>query len=240
MTKSKLITLLVLPALLFIGSGSANAAGSMPPGWQQTWLSFGVDPYVAESVVWPEYEHYDSFRNFFETTLVYVAGATSSDWPDMSIGIFQMKPSFVEALEKNWQESGLRGPCELDFDTSGTLKAYRDRVSRLHGQEWPVIYLAMFLRSLYSSYGSFDRDGNRVQDGIDSLPMEEQVRLAANAYNRGCEWFEAGRGDPDLLRVRIDKETFPRVLIPSPGRRQHSYAALAWEHFRSLSEDELH
>ena len=216
-------------------STPSAAAPVIRPAWQETWRSFGVDPYMAESVVWPEYERYDSFRDFFETAVVYMAGGASPDAPDMSIGIFQMKPSFVEALEKAWQGSGLQGPCELDFDTSGTAQAYRERINRLRQEEWPVIYLAMFLRMLYFSYGSFDRDGNKVQEGLDTLPFEDQVRLAANAYNRGCKWLDAGQGNPELLKVRIDRETFPRVLIPSPGKRQHSYAALAWDHYKLIS-----
>lgn len=238
MTVPNIIRILSVSALLLIGSGSVGSAGTMPSGWQETWRSFGVDPRMAEAIVWPEYKLYDRFKDLMETTAVYGSSYVSGGLLDMSIGLFQMKPSFVESIEKAWQGSGMDAPCTLEFDTSGSSASDRERISRMMRQEWQVIYLGMFLRLLYHSYGSFDTYGNRIRDGIETLPIQEQVQLAANAYNRGCTWFEAGGGDPDILRVNIDKETFPRIIVPLAGRRQYSYAALAWEHFRSLSEEE--
>ncbi|MBO4475957.1 MAG: hypothetical protein J5737_04495 [Bacteroidales bacterium] len=222
----------VILCLFFSASGPGSAPDAIPQDWHEAWRSFGVDPHLAEAVVWPEFERYDGLRDMLETAAVYGASFTPAGEIDMSIGLFQMKPSFVEGMEKAWMESGLEGPCELRFDVSGSPSSCRERISRMRKDEWQVIYLGIFLRLLYHAYGSFDSAGRRIQDGLETLPLRDQVQLAANAYNRGCEWFRAGCGNPDLLRVNLDKETFPRILIPSERKRQYSYSALAWEHYK--------
>ena len=197
--------------------------------WRGIWRSYGVDPAIAESVIWPELQLYSSLRDKMETAANYGG-------MDLSRGIFQMKPSFVEELEEAWMRSGFARKYNLSFDTSDTSGARRARLGRMNEDEWQVRYLAIFLRMLYLSYGSFDKSGDRVQNGLDALPVEEQVRLAANAYNRGCSWTEAGRGCVDSLRVNADAELFPRVVIPHPGTRQYSYSRLAVEHYKEIKD----
>ena len=77
------------------------------PSWQETWRSFDVDPLLAEAVVWPETVRYRKLQDLMETAANYGSYITTGKGPDYSIGIFQMKPSFVEDLEKAWMRSGL-------------------------------------------------------------------------------------------------------------------------------------
>ena len=190
--------------------------------WHETWREFDVDPLVAESAVWPELERYTRLQDLAETAAVYGTYINTGGGPDYSIGLFQMKPSFVEELEKAWKRSGLARKYELWFDTDATPTARRIRITRMMKEEWQVIYVGMFLRLLYYSYN------------LDTLPTEDQVRLAAAAYNRGCPWPAAGCGDPDRLRIAAAEKTFHYKLIPTRRTRRYCYATLAWKHYKSI------
>jgi len=196
----------VISVLLLLAAPSSGGAD-----WYDTWRSFDVDPLVAESVVWPEMER-----------------------SDYSIGIFQMKPSFIEDLEKAWMRSGLARRYELWFDTADNATARRIRISRLQKEEWQVIYLGVFLRLLYHAYGSYDRNGEKKQEGLETLPLKEQVRLAATAYNRGCAWPTAGYGDLDTLREHAREKHFHYALVPVRGTKRYCYGDLAVRHYRLL------
>ena len=193
-----------------------------------------MDPLIAESVVWPEMERYTRLQDLAETAAVYGTYITTGGGPDYSIGLFQMKPSFIEDLEKAWMRSGLARKYELWFDTADNATARRIRITRLMKEEWQVIYVGVFMRLLYLSYGSFDRNGNRVQEGIETLSTEQQVRLAAAAYNRGCPWPAAGYGDLDRLRIAASDKTFHYKLIPTRRTRRYCYATLAWKHYKRI------
>lgn len=210
------------------------AAAPSPGGaaWRDTWRDFDIDPLIAESVVWPEVERYSGMQDIVETTANYGTYVLTGRGPDFSIGLFQMKPSFVENLEKAWMRSGLAREYELWFDTADNATARRVRISRMRKEEWQVIYLGVFMRLLYSSYGSYNKNGERTQDGLETLPVEEQVRLAATAYNRGCVWTAPGYGDIGRLREHAAEKHFNYALIPSPDTPRYCYASLAWEHYQ--------
>ena len=194
-----------------------------------------MDPAIAEAVVWPEMERYQRLQDYMETAANYGTYITTGGGPDFSIGVFQMKPSFIAALEKAWMRSGLARKYELWFDTADNATARRIRISRLMKEEWQVIYLGVFLRLLYHSYGSYDKQGEWVQAGLETLPAEEQVRLAATAYNRGCVWPAAGYGDLDRLREHAAEKHFHYALIPSAATERYCYADLALAHYREIA-----
>ncbi len=202
----------------------------------ECWRSFDVDPLIAEAVVWPETERYDRLRDFVESAANYGTYITTGGGPDYSIGRFQMKPSFVEELEKAWMRSGLARQYGLWFDTADNATARRIRITRMKKEEWQAVYLGVFLRMLYHSYGSFDRDGQRLQEGLEALPPEEQVRLAATAYNRGCVWTAPGCGDLEALRKASREKHFHYALVPTRHTRRYCYARLALKHYRRLAQ----
>ena len=225
---------------------------------------------IAEAVVHPETERYVRLQDVLETTAVagtYVVSGSSGF--DFSLGPFQMKPSFVEELEKAWMHSGLPRRYELWFDTAlqdggvalmanskeqvcaeklrslmrigaastpDNATARRVRLTRLQKEEWQVIYVGVFLRQLYASYGSYDKNGGWTQDGLETLPAEEQVRLAATAYNRGCVWPAPGYGDLDDLRAHAREKHFHYDLIPGRRTRRYCYATLALNWYKKLKK----
>ena len=216
------------------GAALCVAEGEESP-WYAVWRSFDVDPLIAESVVWPEMERYSRLQDLMETTANYGAYVTTGKGPDYSIGQFQMKPSFVEELEKAWMRSGLARQYELWFDTDNTSTARRIRITRLQKEEWQVIYVGVFLRLLYASYGSFNKKGEHTQDGLETLPVYEQVRLAATAYNRGVVWAAPGYGDLSALEEHAREKHFHYALIPSRFTRRYCYATLALKHYKKIA-----
>lgn len=216
------------------GAALCVAEGEESP-WYAVWRSFDVDPLIAEAVVWPEMERYSRLKDLMETTANYGAYVTTGKGPDYSIGQFQMKPSFVEELEKAWMRSGLARQYDLWFDTDNTATARRIRITRLQKEEWQVIYVGVFLRLLYASYGSFNKRGERTQDGLETLPVYDQVRLAATAYNRGVVWAAPGYGDLSALEEHVREKHFHYALIPSRFTRRYCYATLALKHYKKIA-----
>ena len=207
----------------------------IPGSAYDTWRSFDVDPLLAEAVVWPEVERYSRLQDALETAANYGTYITTGGGPDFSIGLFQMKPSFVEEMEKAWMRSGLARQYELWFDTADNATARRIRISRLQKEEWQVIYVGVFLRLLYASYGSFNKKGERTQEGIETLPVKEQVRLAATAYNRGVVWAAPGYGNLDRLREHASEKHFHYAFIPSARTKRYCYATLACKHYKKIA-----
>lgn len=207
----------------------------IPGSAYDTWRSFDVDPLLAEAVVWPEVERYSRLQDALETAANYGTYITTGGGPDFSIGLFQMKPSFVEEMEKAWMRSGLARQYELWFDTADNATARRIRILRLQKEEWQVIYVGVFLRLLYASYGSFNKKGERTQEGIETLPVKEQVRLAATAYNRGVVWAAPGYGNLDRLREHASEKHFHHAFIPSARTKRYCYATLAWKHYKKIA-----
>ena len=220
----------LITALLILAAPSSGGAD-----WYEVWRSFDVDPLIAEAVVWPELERYGRLQDLAETAAVYGTYITTGGGPDYSIGPFQMKPSFVENLEEAWMRSGLARRYNLFFDTARTVTARRIRISRMQKEEWQVIYVGVFLRLLYASYGSYNKKGEHTQEGLETLPLEDQVRLAATAYNRGCVWAAPGYGDPERLREHAREKHFHYALVPTRHTRRYCYATLAWKHFNKIS-----
>lgn len=203
--------------------------------WRQVWEEYEVPCDLAESVIFPELIRYSKFQDNMETGAVKALYVTQgSKACNFSIGRFQMKPSFAEELEKRWMRSGLARRYNLFFDTKDTQNARKVRISRLEDEEWQCIYLAVFLKMLYLDYGSFDKNGQQCQNGLESLSHEEQVRLAATAYNRGCQWSSPGNGKLYEIRSKSYEKHFHTDFIPTSKTRHYVYADLALKHYRRI------
>lgn len=199
---------LAIAILTAVFPARADDAGPVREEWRRTWTEMGVNPAVAESVVWPELLRYSSLRDLAETAANLGFSLIGNESPDYSIGVFQMRPSFVEGLEKAWMGSGMAEEYNISFDVSDTVAARSSRISRMSSDSWQAVYVGVFLIMLYHSYS------------LAPLSIEDQVRMSAAAYNRGCSWTEAGRGNVKSLRRHA-------------GAR---YSSTAWEHYKTIAE----
>ena len=126
------------------------------------------DPRVLVPVVFPEVLRYSLIRDRIETVgleTLYVSQGPA--YADFSIGRFQMKPSFVESLER-------RLPALAAYDMAASARVVRAaRVQRLRDQSWQVRYLSGFGSLIDSSFPRLDADA------------VTRIRFVAAAYNSG-------------------------------------------------------
>jgi hypothetical protein len=126
------------------------------------------DPRLLVPVVFPEVLRYSLIRDRIETVgleTLYVSQGPA--YADFSIGRFQMKPSFVESLERRLPALGV-------YDTASNAREVRAvRVQRLRDESWQVRYLSGFGSLVESAFP-------RAED-----EAETRIRFLAAAYNSG-------------------------------------------------------
>lgn len=172
---------------------------------------FGIRTELAVAVVFPELVRYSALMDFMETTAVKalyqqkgVKGA------DFSIGHFQMKPSFVEDLERQWMRTEWRHEYGIYFDLSETLEAHRICVLRLDDRNWQCIYLAMFLKLLYRRFPELAEEEDI-----------EQVRFCSTAYNASFY------GTYERIRSKSARRFYHTDFIPTSGTKRYAYSEIA-------------
>jgi hypothetical protein len=147
----------------------------------ETIASRGGDADVLIPVVFPEILRYSLVRDRIETTglkVFYVhVGEASGRLGDFSIGLFQMKPTFVEKLEGAVVSFDLldRFRDVVEYPRGSSEKAIRQaRVDRLESAEWQAVYLACFgaVMNLRFGHMAWER-------------VEDKIGFYAAAYNHG-------------------------------------------------------
>lgn len=195
--------------------------------WRSIWGDMEVDARVAEAVVYPELIRYSCWQDEMEKSAVAGGYLTlGSRGPDFSVGHFQMKASWVERLEKRWMRCPLHRTLEIYFDTSDSRFARKARLARLSDDDfWQPLYLALFLRLLYIDYPD-----------LAALPLTEQVRLCATAYNNGASLPGPGLGDIDRLYQWSSLSSFHTDLVPTAVTSRYCYAEIAATHYGEMEE----
>ena len=186
--------------------------------WCSRLRAMGADARVLVPAVFPEILKYTSFRDDIETlglAVLYVSGGTARG--NFSIGRFQMKPSFVEALETQVARRPAL-PATLraitGFPGGATEKDRRTiRIERIRSEEWQLTYLGAFYAVVADR---FDLHG---------LSVEEQVRFVSAAYNRGF------LNTAEEIRRAEGFRIFPRGAGGRPG--PYRYTDIAVDFFES-------
>jgi len=168
----------------------------------------GVSSEFLFAVVAPEITQFNYLSDKLETyslKVFYVQGGKA--YSDFSIGYFQMKPSFIEALENYISiDKDLKNKYKkFLFKKPNERQARVERVERLGGIEWQVDYLALF----------FIVVNHRFPD-ITFSTTEEQLRFFASAYNCGFHKSE-----------QQIKETEQKALFPHFSRQKFKYSDIA-------------
>ncbi|MFN0202717.1 MAG: hypothetical protein ACKVTZ_14430 [Bacteroidia bacterium] len=141
-------------------------------------------------------------------------------YSDFSIGYFQMKPSFIEKLEKCVQtEACLKQEFGTIFQYKPTDSAEirGERVQRLENATWQLRYLICFYKLM------------RHRFPLAAQTEAYRLRFYATAYNHGYE-----KGSADIM-LWMDKKVFPKGL--SGGYTQYAFSDVAnyfyvnWQRF---------
>ncbi len=184
--------------------------------WKEVFRSVNVEPTECEAIIFPEQLRFSRLQDGMEQAALhglYVGGG--KERANFSIGIFQMKPSFVEQVEEAWMKSPLRHKYGLYFDLKDHREQRRRRLERMQDEQWQCIYLALFVRLM----------DERLPQLI-GMSKNERVRLLATAYNMS---FNASLSE---LQAAKHRKTFHLDLFASKGTEYYEYAGIAveWYH----------
>ncbi len=172
-----------------------------------------VPPEFLFAIVAPEITQYHHLRDVVEQIALFALYTHSGrDYADFSVGIFQMKPSFAEAIEQEVRADGKLQTLFPEFVFSGedTMPERRNRLKRLQSTDWQMSYLMAFAAMMERRFGKFEN-------------TEKDVILWAAAYNSGF-----ARPVEELEKM-CKLELFPRF-----SRRKHNYAQLSLWFYNEL------
>lgn len=164
---------------------------------------------MAAAIVAPELSQYSHFSDAAETQAMYVTYVYQGRG-NFSIGLFQMKPSFVEMLEQDVRESAslkrVHADIIRDIDAAKSdRERRRSRLKHLEDPQWQMKYLAAF----------FDIVKARTKS-VRFASDEERIKYFATLYNSGY------RSSPAHVAEMQKKHLFPR----SDCRFNYSEAAV--------------
>lgn len=176
----------------------------------------GVPAEFMFAIVAPEISQYgrlaDKAQTYALKTLYVQRGRESADF---SIGLFQMKPSFVEELERYVLDTPalLAAFPEVPISGDTERKIRVLRIERLERQDWQMTYLALFCRVVRHRFGEqwF-------------VSEQERLRFYANAYNAGFML------DGELLRQSSG------AYFPHLARRKFRYADVSLWFYRKIGQ----
>ena len=186
--------------------------------WSMEFEQFDVDPRLAVAIVFPELIRYSMWQDEIERAAVnglYVSKGT--DGANFSIGRFQMKPSFAEEIEQEWNRSSLSKEYGFVFNLQQNNEARRSRIRRLSNMQGQCRYLAIFIRLLQQRHPQ-----------LEQLSEKEQVCFLATAYNRS---FTASF--QQIKKIQHERH-FHTDVIKTHSTCLYCYADIAFVAYRML------
>ncbi len=152
--------------------------------------------YQAEilAIAFPEIIRYNAFQDLIESSankILYIEGG--KEVANFSIGLFQMKPSFIEDLESYISKTeSLKRFSSIIITGVSESKIREERFRRLENTQWQFRYLNIFWSVANEKY-----------QHIKFANVTEKVRFYASAYN--CGFLKSD----EFIESMIYKEIFP-------------------------------
>ncbi|MCX6566634.1 MAG: hypothetical protein NTW38_09495 [Candidatus Aminicenantes bacterium] len=173
---------------------------------------------IALAVVFPEVIRFNALEDAIQVRglkVLYIQYGRA--YMNFSVGRFQMKPSFVERLEFDYQrlfsadeKAAVGIPA---FERGDTSELRGKRVLRLDDLIWQVRYLRLFMLVMEKRYGQVVFAG-----------VEDRLRFYATAFNAGYV-----SGETALRRMMNERRFHTALLFP---RTTYNYADVALFFFR--------
>jgi hypothetical protein len=173
---------------------------------QNSWIAGALrlppeETRIALAVVFPEIIRFSAIEDKIQVRALKVLYVQyGPDYANFSVGRFQMKPSFIEFLESDWNKLSSAEEKETAgipaFERGDTRELRRDRILRLDDLRWQVTYLRVFMLVMGKRYARVAFTGK-----------EDRLRFYATAYNAG---YAAGE---KRLRQAIEKKRFHTELF---------------------------
>lgn len=133
-------------------------------------------PQLITTIVFPELVRYSSVKDLLETSALELAYVNyGSSVADFSIGNFQMKPSFVENLEKQIElNDSLKKVFPINIVKNTDKEIRQERLNRLTNLKWQLVYLNCFVSVVQSKFKSHI-----------FATTQDSIKFYASAYNGG-------------------------------------------------------
>ena len=179
--------------------------------------TFGVDPDFTISIVFPEILRYSAIRDWAETKAIEVLYTQyGNKYADFSIGRFQMKPTFAEEIERQWnlhlQHLNPNSKLPGKFAINESENSRYERLKRLNDINWQLKYLAMFKILIEQKFKE-----NKWSD------IQSKLHFFATAYNSGFM-----KEYSSLLSSETHNDFYTGILKPSIC---YNYGNIAVDYF---------
>lgn len=191
----------------------------LQPGFELCSQLTSVSPKFLSAIVFPEIMRYNKLKDDVESESLKVLYVQFGDqYADFSIGKFQMKPSFVEKLEKlvdSLLPDSLSKELNLSYSSSAADSVREERVKRLLDVDWQQVYLTAFVLVCDQLYkdAEFDKELDKMQ-------------FYSAIYNGGFD------KDKNWIDERIEKgESYLENGMPG---KKFNYNALATYYFKKV------
>lgn len=170
------------------------------------------------SIVAPEVAMYRSILDLFETTTAEIFYVNlGKDYGNFSLGSFQMKPSFAEEIERDYNKECKSGKylkliSYAGIDDESEIRV--QRIERLKSEYWQQIYLICFYDIMEQRH-----EAKRMN-------ISEKVAFYASAYNYGYnssvskieDWMDhisfPGRMGESIVSYSDVAADFLKILCP--------------------------
>lgn len=190
----------------------------------EAWMKRLCDRYdvsypTAIAVIFPEVVRYSAIRDKIEITLLKALYINlGEDYADFSIGQFQMKPSFAEALHK--KAYILKGRIRNQFRQKPAdydPREFRSAIVKdLEDQESQFIYLIAFIKICEAVYD------------LKGMDEDQKIRFLATAYN-----YSFLKSFEDVEKM-TDKKFFYTKLVRGDS---YSYADISAYWYRNYQNN---
>ena len=179
----------------------------------KTFSKYQTDPNVLIAIVFPEMVRFSGVQNMIETASLEVLYTRyGKNYANFSIGRFQMKPAFVEALENYTQSHHLPTLfSKIAIQQKNQKEIRRERIKRLKTLEWQLTYLVIFEQVIQHKFG------NQWNS------LKHKISFLAAAYNHGFEDTQTN------IEQWIGKKAFP--YGPAYKGTQYAYTDIAYDVF---------
>ena len=141
---------------------------------------------VCSSVIFPELIRYSTLKKTFENYfLLKLYAHFGKEYGDFSVGLFQMKPTFIEKLEKDLESySELH---RLSFiwqypEGINQSEIRKIRSERMIDLKWQIDYIISFILLLDHFY-------EKSKVFSKKQTKEEKIIIYSTSYNSGC-WYD--------------------------------------------------
>ena len=166
---------------------------------------------IALSIVAPEISQFSSVFDLVEFRTLYILYLNTGQ-SDFSVGYFQMKPSYIETLEKQIKQSKYLHHKYKDVIPTGSDRNKREyRLKQLSSLSGQLKYLEMFIEIVRHKTSSLHFNDT-----------EEKIRFWATLYNSGLDLKQS-----DVSRLQKLK-LFPKLL------KKFNYSSVSVEFYNEL------